>query len=223
MKLVIRRYRPSDKDTVLTLFSNGVVEQISPCFYNAMTSPLYLSITLGLCAAGYLLGSILGAVVLVGGWVALIYFSCHKLYTHYIREKIRTDMQDIPGNFMTRPDDCFFVAEAEVSGRSQVIGTVAIVAKQSGTERYGELFRMSVSSSCRRAGLASRMTQAVIDFCRERGLPKVVLQTTSTQAAAVALYEKLGFLRIFSQPTLSFPYWMIILSRVKIVKMEKCI
>ncbi|XP_071398061.1 N-acetyltransferase 8-like 2 [Centroberyx affinis] len=221
MQLVIRRYRPSDKDTVLTLFSDGILEHIGPCFHNAMTSPLYLSITLGLCAAGYFLGSVLGALVSAGGWVGLVYYCCHELYTSFVRARLRTDMQDIPGNYLSRPDDCFWVAEAEVNGKSRVVGMVAVVAKQNGKERYGELFRMIISSSCRRTGLGSRLAQMVVDFSRERGFSSVILETSSTQTAAVALYEKMGFSLVQSHTTTEAPLWMIMLARVMVLKMEK--
>ncbi|KAM3877695.1 N-acetyltransferase 8-like 2 [Diretmus argenteus] len=221
MQLVIRRYHPSDKDTVQTLFSDGILEHIGPSFYSAMTSPLYLGFILVLCAAGFLLDSVLGALVLLGGWVGLVYYCCHEIYSCYVREKLRTDMQDIPGNYLTRPDDHFWVAEAEINGKSQVIGMVAVVAKQSGKEMYGELFRMIISSSCRQAGLGSRMAQTVIDFCKERGFSRVVLETSSTQTAAVALYKKMGFTHVIAKTTTQAPDWLPKVARVKILRMEK--
>ncbi|XP_034726360.1 N-acetyltransferase family 8 member 3-like isoform X1 [Etheostoma cragini] len=221
MQLVIRRYRPSDKDAVLALFSISIREHIRPCFHNAMTSRLYLAITLALGVTGCLLGSVLGAVVLPGAWVGLVYFCCHELYASYGREKLRTDMQDIPGNYLSRPDDCFWVAEAEVDGRAQIVGMVAVVAKQSGKERHGELLRMVISPSCRRVGLGFRMTQTVIDFCKERGFSKVVLETSSPATAAVALYKKLGFSYVLSHSKTQAPVWFVMLAKVSIFKMEK--
>ncbi|XP_042352176.1 N-acetyltransferase 8-like [Plectropomus leopardus] len=221
MQLVIRRYRPSDKDAVLTLFSIGIQEHIRPCFYNAMTSPLYLAISLALCVTGCLLSSVLGAVVLPGAWVGLLYYCCHNLYASFVKERLRTDMQDIPANYLSRPDDCFWVAEAEVDGRAQIMGMVAVVAKQSGKERHAELFRMIISPSYRRMGLGFRLAQTVVDFCKERGFSNVVLETSSTQVAAVALYEKLGFSHVLSHTKTHAPFWMVTLTRVKILIMEK--
>lgn len=223
MQLVIRRYHPSDKDTVRALFSIGTREHIVPCFRNVMTSPLYLAITLALCVAGYLLGSVMGAVLLPAAWVGLNYYCSYEFYDVYVREHLRTDMQDIPGNYLSRPDDCFWVAEAEADGRPQVLGTVAVAAQYSGKEKHGCLFRMTVSQQCRRLGLGRRLTQTVVDFCKERGFSKVVLETTSTQTAAVALYKKLGF-SIVALPTdieAGIPSWIVSLTRVKIFRMEK--
>ncbi|KAM8914558.1 N-acetyltransferase 8-like 2 isoform 1-T5 [Spinachia spinachia] len=221
MQPVIRRYRPSDKDAVRSLFSVGIREHIRPCFQNAITSPLNLAVALALCVASHLLGSVPAAVVLPGAWVGLVYYCCHELFASYVREKLQTDMQDIPGNYLSRPGDCFWVAEAEVDGRTQILGTVAVVAKQSGKERHGELFRMIISPTCRRMGLGRRMTQTVVDFCKERGFSKVVLETSSTQVAAVYLYEKLGFSHVNLHKRTLISDWMIFLTKVSILIMEK--
>ncbi|XP_068567843.1 N-acetyltransferase 8-like 2 [Cebidichthys violaceus] len=221
MQLVIRRYRHSDKDPVLTLFSSGIREHIRPCFCNAMTSPLNLAITLALCVAGHLLGSVLGAVVLPGAWVALVYYCCHELYASFVREKLQTDMQDIPGNYLKGPDDCFWVAEAEVDGGTRVLGMVAVVAQQSGKERYGELFRMIISPSCRRMGLGLRMAHTAVDFCKERDFSKVVLETSSTQTAAVSLYQKLGFSHVTTHTKTYTFDWIVMMTKVSILIMEK--
>ncbi|KAM8757039.1 putative N-acetyltransferase camello [Acanthopagrus schlegelii] len=221
MQLVIRRYRPSDKDAVLSLFSAGTLEHIQPCFNNAIYSPLYIGITLALCVAGYLLGSVLGAVVLPGAWLGLIYCCCHEIYSRYVRNTLRTDMQDIPGNYLSRPDDCYWVAEAEVEGIAQIVGMVAVVGKQSGDERYGELFRMIIAPTCRRMGLGVRLVQTVIDFCKERGFSAVMLETNCNQQAAVALYKKLGFSLVLKHTKSSSPSWMIMLARATLLRMKK--
>lgn len=221
MQLVIRRFRPSDKDAVRNLFSIGIREHIGPCFYRAMSSPFYLVITLALCVAGYLLGSMFGAVMLPGVWIGLVYYCCHKLYASFVREKLQTDMQDIPANYLSKPDDFFWVAEAEVDGRAQIMGMVAVVAKQSGKEKHAELFRMIISPSCRRMGLGLRLAQTVVDFCKERGISEVTLETSSTQTAAVALYKKLGFSQVLIHTETQAPFWIVTLAKVTVIRMKK--
>ncbi|KAE8298300.1 Adenosine receptor A1 [Larimichthys crocea] len=221
MQLVIRRFRPSDKDAVRNLFSIGIREHIGPCFYRAMSSPFYLVITLALCVAGYLLGSVFGAVMLPGVWIGLVYYCCHKLYASFVREKLQTDMQDIPANYLSKPDDFFWVAEAEVDGRAQIMGMVAVVAKQSGKEKHAELFRMIISPSCRRMGLGLRLAQTVVDFCKERGISEVTLETSSTQTAAVALYKKLGFSQVLTHTETQAPFWIVTLAKVTVIRMKK--
>ncbi|KAF3690131.1 N-acetyltransferase 8 [Channa argus] len=221
MQLVIRQYRPSDRDAVFNLFRNGIQEHIRPCFYSAMTSPLYLAVTLAMCVSGYLLGSVLCAVLFPGIWVGLVYYCCHELYAGFVRKKLQTDMQDIPRYYLSRPGHCFWVAEAEVDARAQIVGMVAVMAKQSGKERQAELFRMIISPLCRRMGLGFRLGQTVVDFCKEQGFSKLVLETSSAQMAAVTLYKKLGFSHTLTHTKAEAPFWVIMLARVYIIRMEK--
>ncbi|XP_010878983.2 N-acetyltransferase family 8 member 3 [Esox lucius] len=229
MHLVVRRYRPSDKESVLALFREGILEHINPSFYRAVSDPLHVGISLLLSLAGCLLGGLTApwALLLPGAWVGLIYYCCWELYAAFVRERLRTDMQDIPGCYLTSPNNCFWVAEAEVNGRVEILGMGAIVAKkvEGGREgeMCGELFRMIVSPRCRRMGLGSRITQTIVDFCKERGFSKVVLETSSTQVSAVALYKKMGFIPVLSHTKTYSPEWMTLLSRVTILKMEKVI
>ncbi|KAM4741137.1 N-acetyltransferase 8-like 2 isoform 1-T2 [Anableps anableps] len=223
MELVIRRYRPSDKHTVRSLFSLGIKEHIGPCFQNAMTSPLYVTVTLSLGLAGCLLGSLFTALLLPAAWVGLIYCCSYDLYARYVAEKLQTDMQDIVGSYLSRPDDCFWVAEAEVDGALQVIGMVAVVCVERGNEKHGEMFRMSISPKSRRMGVGRRLTQTVIDFCKERGFSKVVLDTTSTQMAAVDLYKKLGFKVVLTHRETHSPSWVVALTQVSILRLEKAL
>ncbi|KAJ3602082.1 hypothetical protein NHX12_029842 [Muraenolepis orangiensis] len=221
MHLTTRRYQDHDKETVLSLFSHGIEEHIWPSVQNAMSSPLSLGFTLGLGITGYLLASGLGALVLVSGWAGLVYYCCHKLYTEFVRDKLQTDMQDIVASYMSQPDDGFWVAET--AGEGKVVGMVAVVAKKNGAERYGELFRMNISPSMRRVGLGSRLTQTVLDFCKQRGMTKVVLETSSSQTAGIALYQKMGFKHVRSYTKTHIPNWMMKINRVTIVVMERSI
>ncbi|CAL8356076.1 unnamed protein product [Gadus morhua 'NCC'] len=221
MELTIRRYQDPDKETVLSLFSQGIEEHIWPCFTNAMSSPLYLCFSLGLGVTGYLLASGLGALVLVSGWAGLVYYCCHKFFADFVRDSLKTDMQDIAASFMAQPDDCFWVAETVATGK--VVGMVAVVAKKNGAERHGELFRMIVSSAIRRSGHGSRMVQTVLDFCKQRGISKVTLVTTTAQTAGVALYQKMGFKLVRSYTKTHLPNWMRKITRVIILVMEKSI
>ncbi|MBN3304465.1 NAT8B acetyltransferase, partial [Amia calva] len=120
----------------------------------------------------------------------------------YVRERLRSDMADIEAHFLSHPDKCFWVAEAEVAEGSKVIvGTVAVTREgESERERpeqeegrVAELFRMLVLPGWRRGGLGRWLAQTALVFCSERGYSRVILQTTSTQVAALALYRAMGF------------------------------
>jgi ribosomal protein S18 acetylase RimI-like enzyme len=59
-----------------------------------------------------------------------------------------------------------------------------------------ELRRLRVATEARRTGVGTALTRAVIDWCRDEGCRTLYLHTTSPQAPARALYERLGFLDI---------------------------
>uniref|UniRef100_A0A671K524 Si:ch211-81n22.1 n=1 Tax=Sinocyclocheilus anshuiensis TaxID=1608454 RepID=A0A671K524_9TELE len=195
---VIRRYQPSDRATVETVFRDGMMEHINPAFMYAMTRPLHIAVSLFYYIGVYVMAgqSVVLALVSGGTWISLVYFCCFEFYTGYVRAKLNTDMQDIPGYYLSNPDNCFWVAEAEIHGRPQVLGMVAVEGKSDpGSEgkKFGEFYRMIVSSSCRCSGLGLRLAKIAEDFCRERCFSKIEFSTSSTQRAAVALYFRLGF------------------------------
>ena len=56
-----------------------------------------------------------------------------------------------------------------------------------------ELKRLRVADEIRRRGVGTSLTQAVIDWCRAHGFRTLVLNTTTPQKPAIALYKRLGF------------------------------
>ncbi|XP_046717440.1 N-acetyltransferase 8-like 2 [Silurus meridionalis] len=226
MHVVIRKFQPSDCEAVKTIFKDGIHEQIIPTFIHAMSHPLHITLTLCLCIMGYVLGgeSIVMALLAGASWIGLMFYLCYEFYAGYVRLKLSTDMLDISSNYIKIPDNCFWVAEAEVSGRPLVVGMVALEGKKLPSiagQKYGEIFRMSVSSKCRQTGVGSRLAIVAVDFCKQRGFSKVVLHTSSTQRPAVALYFKMGFTLVGNNQEQDCPWWILTLIRVKILKMEK--
>jgi len=70
------------------------------------------------------------------------------------------------------------------------IGTVAMVRFLAA--RY-ELAKMAVASSHQRRGIGEMLGAAAIAFARDAGAETVFLQTNSSLAGAIRLYERLGF------------------------------
>lgn len=224
--VVIRKFQPSDSEAVKTIFQDGIQEHIIPSFIHAISWPLHITLTLCLCIVGYILSgeSVVLALLAGASWIGLLFCCCYEFYAGYVRLKLRTDMRDITGFYIKNPDNCFWVAETEVNGRPLVVGMVAIEAKNLPNfdgQKYGELFRMIVSSECRHTGVGSRLGKIALDFCKERGYSKVVLHTSSVQKAAVSLYIKMGFTLVETHMQGEAPWWVIWLIRVKILKMEK--
>ncbi|XP_060723103.1 N-acetyltransferase 8-like 2 [Tachysurus vachellii] len=226
MHIVIRKFQPSDFEAVKTIFQDGIQEHIIPSFIFAISQPFHITLTLCFCIVGYILGGESFGLALLAGasWIGLLLYCCYEFFAGYVRLKLSTDMQDITGYYIRNPDNCFWVAEAEVNGRPLVVGMVAVEGKKlpnSDGKKYGELFRMNVSSKIRHSGFGSRLGKVVVDFCKERGFSKVTLQTTSTQRAAISLYLKMGFKLVQTHTQSEAAWWIIRLIRVKILEMEK--
>ncbi|KAL7833116.1 hypothetical protein SRHO_G00301340 [Serrasalmus rhombeus] len=225
LHILIRKFQLSDHEAVRALFRDGIQEHIIPSFTHAISQPLHITVTLCFFTVGYILGG--GSVVLAllagGLWIGLLYYCCYEFCAGYVRLKLNTDMRDIAGFYLSRPDNCFWVAEAEINGQPQIMGIVAVEGKEppDSGQKYGQLFRMSVSSASRRTGLGSRLGQTAVNFCKERGFSKIVLQTTSKQSAAVALYYKMGFKLVRTPEQAEAPWWVLWLVRVSLLRMEK--
>ncbi len=194
----------------------------------AMSRPLHITVSLLFYTGVYVMSgqSVVLALVSGGAWIGLVYFCCYELYTGYVQARLKTDMLDIPGYYLSNPDNCFWVAEAEIHGRPQVLGMVAVEGKSdpgSEGEKYGELYRMIVSSTCRRSGLGLQLAKTAESFCRERRFSKIKLSTSSTQKAAMALYIRLGFKLVLVHTQSGSPKWIIWMSRATILNMEKSI
>lgn len=228
MHFVIRRYQSSDREAVETVFREGITEHINPAFMYAMTRPLHIAVSLLFYTSVYVMSgqSVVPALVSGGAWIGLVYFCCYEFYASYVRARLKTDMLDIPGYYLSNPDNCFWVAEAEINGRPKVLGMAAVEGKSdpgSEGETYGELYRMIVSSTCRRSGLGLQLAKTAENFCRERRFSKIKLSTSSTQKAAMALYFRLGFKLVLVHTQSGSPKWMIWMTRATILAMEKSI
>lgn len=97
------------------------------------------------------------------------------------------DLGDIEGRYLGGGRN-FWVVE----GPGGLAGMAAIMRADGDT---GRLRRMRVTESWRRRGVASALLDTAIDFCRDAGYRRLILDTTEQQTAAHALYERAGFVR----------------------------
>jgi ribosomal protein S18 acetylase RimI-like enzyme len=72
----------------------------------------------------------------------------------------------------------------------EVAGTVAL---RKIDDKVFEFTKMAVDSSFRRKGIAEALCYASFDRARELGATTVILYSNTVQAAAIKLYEKIGF------------------------------
>ncbi|CAL8326000.1 unnamed protein product [Merluccius merluccius] len=238
----VRGYEASDRHAVLALLADGVLEHVYPAFFRALAYPDHLGVVLSVSMAGYVLGgsSYLQALLFGGAWAGLLYYCCHEVYQGYLKRRLGAAYPDTEG-----PESGLWVAEAEVGGRIQVVGVVAVRGKKGdagGRERaddwmggvreeeeegvvewYGELPLMVVSYGCRRKGLGSLLAQKALDFCKGHGYASLVVDSSSPQTAANGLYQKLGFIQTASHCETHTNRWISKLARVDVLTLEKVI
>lgn len=94
---------------------------------------------------------------------------------------------------------------AEESG--DWIGLVGGFLGESEGERCADLISMWVSPSYRGRGIGRRLVERLVGWARERGARRVILWVTETNAAAIGLYARCGFVPTSAtQPLPSDPH-----------------
>ncbi len=82
--------------------------------------------------------------------------------------------------------DAYFGAAVE-DGRVVGYCVLRLIADEA------ELFRIAVADGRRRTGVAARLLEDALDFCKSNGAAAVYLEVRQTNGAAIGLYEKCGF------------------------------
>eukprot|EP00064_Thunnus_orientalis_P018918 superscaffoldBa00004521_g19027 len=231
----------------MSLFRDGILENVYPAFFKAMSHPDHVGVALSISMAGYVLGgsSYFQGLLFGSAWAGLIYYCCHEIYETYMMRRLSTDMADIQASYLDNPDNGFWVAEDGANDSSKVVGMVAVMGKKAGDENercddlnggvmgefaqdagdgsYGEMSGMVVVFPCRRKNLGSQLIQKAMDFCKERGYTRLVLDISSPQTAAISLYQKLGFVQTASHNNTHANRWFSRLARINVMRMEKFI
>lgn len=234
----------------MSLFRDGIREHVYPAFFKAMSHPDHLGVALSISMAGYVLGgsSYFQALLFGSAWAGLIYYCCHEIYEGYTMRRLGADMANIQANYLENPDNGFWVAEADVNGQSKVVGMLAVMRKRgedegerfddcnggvtgggsefaqdAGDGCYGEISHMVVLFPWRRKDLGSQLTRKALDFCKERGYARLVLDVSSPQTAAASLCQKFGFVQTASHSNTHANQWCSKLARINVMRMEKTI
>ena len=85
-------------------------------------------------------------------------------------------------------------AEASPAGAvSQMSPTMPLGREWRNRNDVAELRRLSVAPELWRQGIGTQLSQTAIGWCRDSEFRTIVLNTTSAQGPALALYRKLGF------------------------------
>jgi len=97
------------------------------------------------------------------------------------------DIDDlVQGYFSDEGASCFWVA----CHHGSVIGMIGV---QRTRENAVEMRRLGVLEVYRRRGVGRRLLETAVEFCRQRGYLKVVLDVRVERNPAIALFEECGF------------------------------
>lgn len=97
------------------------------------------------------------------------------------------------GGVLESPDDCLFVAEEDGAIRGYVYAALEPLSWKELRGPSGFVHDVAVVEEARRAGVATKLMEAAIDWLRAHGAPRVILWTAAPNAAAQALFRRLGF------------------------------
>lgn len=100
------------------------------------------------------------------------------------------------GEVINKGGQIFF---ALVEGKA--VGTVALILKEAGTF---ELVKMGVLADYKGLKIGKGLIQSAIDYARESGMKKIVLETNSKLLPAISLYQKAGFQVIEPDPNTKY-------------------
>ena len=131
--------------------------------------------------------------------------------THYAFDRLRflepgpgteSGYASFLGSMLKSADACVFVAEAEGSVVGYVFAALEPLSWKELRGPAGFVHDVAVTEEARRAGIATKLMQAAIDWLREHGAPRVILWTASPNDAAQALFRNLGFRSTMMEMTL---------------------
>lgn len=134
------------------------------------------------------------SIILLALLYVNVYIECWK----FINDCLKTDLLDIDKLYMSNKGSHMWVAQ----WNGKVVGMVGLIHNESHKPGVAELQRMSVSTTCRKMGIARKLLDQVIKHARDERLEKIVLTTTSAQGPAIGLYKKYGFklMEVFPYP-----------------------
>lgn len=195
----IRKYRESDRRTVLDLYSQGLYEHVPITYRHIMKLPRTRGLLVGVSLALFLgSGSWLLALMASLTLLSALRFLAKFPWTQYV---VKFSHTDITKTYLSEHGSCFWVAESE----GQVVGMVGALPAEEPTlrKKQVELFHLSVASECRGQGIAKALIRTVLQFACDQGYSEVVLSTSMLQCSALALYQSMGFQKTHQ----SFPNW----------------
>ena len=106
------------------------------------------------------------------------------------------------GTQLAEEDSVIFVAERDGDVLGYVYAGIEPLSWKELRDEAGFIHDIVVDEKGRRSGLAAALVQHAVDWCRERGMPRVILWTADQNNAAQQLFTRLGFRRTMVEMTM---------------------
>ena len=108
------------------------------------------------------------------------------LNNHFEVEEHDVEMLDHPHEYIIKPGGQIFFAYF----KGKVVGTAALIVEN---ETTYELAKMAVAPEYRGLKIGNLLMEACLDYCKENGVQKIVLESSTKLPPALNLYIKYGF------------------------------
>jgi ribosomal protein S18 acetylase RimI-like enzyme len=120
-------------------------------------------------------------------------FNRQWIEKYFVMEPLDEFVLKNPEEAILKPGGAILMAECD----GEIAGTVAL--RKLDGDTY-EFTKMAVDEKFRRRGIAERLSYASFDRAKELGATKLILYSNMKNAAAIKLYEKIGFKHLQVEP-----------------------
>jgi len=199
MEYSVRAYREGDEVGIKSVLREAAFSNIWPGICVSVSAPTFKYFTAALVGVAVLAsgGSVISCLACLCIPFAFVCLAHIIVGVYYVYGPPLFDLNDIYSNYQSSDNTNFWVAETtQAHGSKKIIGTIAIVSSLKGmpySTGVAYLRRMSVLKSCRRRGVANRLLETAVQFCKEHNYVQIELITTKVHQAAMQLYLKSGF------------------------------
>ena len=111
----------------------------------------------------------------------------------YVRRAVDDELSRLDEHYLAHPRQGFWVVDAVEGTAASVSPLAGTVGLQRVDGKTAELRRMIVARNHRRKGLGHALLGHVERFARAQGYDTLMLETSSLQPAAIALYRRAGY------------------------------
>uniref|UniRef100_A0A8C6KRJ6 N-acetyltransferase domain-containing protein n=1 Tax=Nothobranchius furzeri TaxID=105023 RepID=A0A8C6KRJ6_NOTFU len=171
----IREFQPADQHVVMSMFHEGILEHVYPAFFKAMSNSDHIGVALSISVAGYILGG-------SSYFQAFLFGAAWAGLIYYCCREIYEEYMTVRLNTD--------MANIQATYLENPDNSFWVAERED--ERFDD-------------NLGSQLTRKALDFCKERGFSRLSVAVSSPQAAAISMFQKLGFIQTISHHRFVFP------------------